>query len=269
MKAKIVDIEDNSVTIKTEGGKFVTVPRKKLKFDCNLGQTIIVEKDDGKFYFLPESVSFWGDDDYDHDNQKPKTKVKITYIILVPLLIVCLICFIPVGLSIYKNHEEDVRSANLSSCLGGNEYKYDELIECYRQYGGADKEEKIAEQENMKEGVSLIQCLREASNNYALTDEEIEGAKSDLGASIVLIKRVGSGYRAQRECYVRYSKITNHDSEIDELDAKISENDAMVSYAESAQAAANSSRYNDIYSYSSSFSCSSRTVGSSTYTSCF
>lgn len=55
MRARIVKINDKTVVIKGNNGKFATVAKSKLQFRYQLGDYIVVEKDDDKLYFLPDS----------------------------------------------------------------------------------------------------------------------------------------------------------------------------------------------------------------------
>ena len=78
MKARIVKIEKESVVIKNSRNKFVTIPKKKLEFEYKLGDTIEIEKNGNKFYFLPsnnnteenELEAFWDDEIEDHVSAK-------------------------------------------------------------------------------------------------------------------------------------------------------------------------------------------------------
>ena len=268
MKARIVDIEGDKATIKTQGGKFVTIPRKKFKFDISLGQNVVIEKDNGKFYILPESVNFWGDDEFEKPAKAPKKHNKVA-VVLAAAVVTLIICFTPILYNLNKNKKEDERIENLTSCITVNNYEHEKAIECYEKYGGEDKEQRIKEENEYLEYEKVAQCLNEAYDNYKVSDEEIEDAGSDVRASLVLVKRYGAGFQAQRDCYVKYGKLGDYGSEIDALDAKISENNAMVEYGESIERSSNSSQYYSIPSYSSSISCTSNTIGSSTFTSCY
>lgn len=67
MLARIVKINRESVVIKNNKDKFVTVSKKELEFEYHLGDTIEIEKDGDNYYFLPYSHQksmddFWEDD---------------------------------------------------------------------------------------------------------------------------------------------------------------------------------------------------------------
>lgn len=286
MKAKIVDIEDNAVTIKTEGGKFVTVPRKKLKFDCSLGQSIIVEKNDGKFYFLPESTSFWGDED--EKSVKKKKPIKKSIIVLASLLLACIICLAPFGYQYLKAKKNEQRIIDLHACMDNagstalpvdealpdsekrsldqtNEIsKNNDLIRCEETYGDGTNDAIDQYKKNI-ELVEIEQCTDEAKANYAVSQEEIDSSNSDLEFSLVLVKRVGDGLRAQRSCYSSKGKLGDYSYAIDKLDADISENEAMVEYIESSINSRNSTNER----FSNWYNCTTNYVGSSAYTSCY
>lgn len=88
MKARIVDIENNDVTIKTEGRKFIAVPRKSIKFNPEINQIVSIEKDGDKTYILPSGPSFFDDE----VNDKPKkSRVDGKKMTIIVLSIICVV----------------------------------------------------------------------------------------------------------------------------------------------------------------------------------
>lgn len=273
MKARIVDIENDEVTVKTEHGKFVTVPQKKLKFDCHINQTVVIEKNGDKIYILPEVPSFWGDNDEPIKNKRSKKEKKtrgLTKVLLIALLIVLVVAGGILFLFSKDKMEKD-RIANLEKCLSeAQSLAYKEsvtkTIECQKNYGGDDKDEKISLNERLLEGANIQQCLEDAENNYAVTEEERVSAGTDLGSSMILVKRYGEKFKAKKACYTKYGKLNDYSSEINKLDADIAENDAMIQYGESAQKSQDiinqSQKYNSLH-------CTTNSYGSSSYTNCY
>lgn len=274
MRARIVDIENNEVTIKTEHGKFVTVPQKKLKFDCHISQTVTIEKNGDKIYILPEVSSFWGDDEKPIKNtrsNKEKKSSRLTKALSI-ILIIILVAIGVLSFQLVKNKMEDDRIANLKNCLSeAQSLAYKEsitkTIECQKNYGGNDKDDTIRFNEGLLEDANIQQCLTDAENNYAVTEEEQTSAGADLGANLILVKRYGEKYKAQKSCYTKYGKLNDYSSEINKLDADIAENQSMIEYGESAQKTQDI--INQSQRYSSSLYCTTNSYGSSSYTNCF
>lgn len=272
VKAKIVDIEDGKVTVKTENGKFLTISEKKLKFSHRLNQKIIIERNNNKYYILPDNASFWGDDE-PKIKKKAKSKKQPRYkkpqIILVVILVLIILTGIPLLILHNNSVKEEERSSNLEKCLDNavSEYlkdTYAKNIKCYEQYGGEDAEEKINENKTHLEYAQIQECVYDARENYKVTDEERNNAGSDLAANIMLVKRVGEGFKAEKECYTKYGKLGDYRSEIDKIEADIKENQSMLEYGESEQ--------ESIRNYSNnhrSLNCTTNTVGSSAYTNCY
>lgn len=292
MKARIVDIENGEVTVKTEKGKFVTVPQKRFKFDCRVNDTIVVENNNGKLYFLPDAPSFWGDDEPESKPKKKKEnkgkKFPLFTKVLVAVLIACLIMFAPVLISMNNERVKQEKIASLHDCLsaaenretgsyeGLSEYektrmiytnmvsKSNENITCYEKYGDENSGSAIEQNQGTIEFAKIQICLDDAYENYKVTDAERKDAGSDLDANMILVKRVGAGYAAQKDCYTKYGKLNDYSSEISELDAEIKENQSWIDYGKSAQEA---QKY---YSASrKSINCTTNTYGSSSYTNCY
>ncbi len=274
MKAKIVDIEDNRITIKTDKGKFITLPKTRLKFDCHINQMITIENNDGKFYFLPDTPSFWGDDDFVQKTQSKKLngKNKKHSIItkgLIVMLILVIVASVPIILFFINDAKTKERMANLDNCLSEAEGGYlrdvyTETIKCHEKYGGENAEEEISKNKRLLEYDTIQECVNRANENYKVTDEEIANAGNDVGASLILIKRFGEGYKAQKACYTENGKLGNYSSEISKLNSEISENQSMIEYTESILESQNN------YSASRNYiNCTTNRVGSSSYTSCY
>ena len=273
MKARIVDIENNEVTVKTEHGKFITIPQKKLKFDCHINQTVTIEKNGDKIYILPEVPSFWGDDDSEpkqkRNNKKEKSKSSGLVKVLAVVLILCGLASIPIVISFVNEAKTKERMANLDTCLseargGYLKDQYSKTIECHEKYGGDDADEKINENKRLLEYTIISECTYQANENYKVSEEEINNAGNDVSANLILIKRVGEGYKAQKACYTENGKLGDYSSEISKLNSEISENQSMIEYAESAL----ESQKN--YAASRNYmNCTTNRVGSSSYTSCY
>lgn len=57
MKAQIVKIDEKTLVIKNEIGKFATISKNKIDFEYKLGDIIIIEKNKDEIYFLPQSAA--------------------------------------------------------------------------------------------------------------------------------------------------------------------------------------------------------------------
>lgn len=274
MKARIIDIEDNEVTIKTQNGKFVTVPRKKLKFYCEINQTVVLEKNGDKVYIVPEVPSFWGDDEFGDDSKSKKESKKHTKSntftkILVVVAAICVLAFAPVAIFMDKDAKEKERVANLDNCLSEANSQflkdtYSKKVECYEKYGGKDTEEHITENKRLLERANIDECYVAANEDYKVTDKEIKSAGTDVAANLILVKRVGNRLSAQKECYTKYGKIGDYSSELSKIEADIKENQSMIEYAENAQKTQNSNAIGKNW-----INCTTNTVGSSSYTNCY
>lgn len=272
MKAKIIDIEGSEVTIKTETGKFVTVPRRKLKFDCEINQKVVIEKNGDKIYILPEVPSFWGDDEVENDAKIRKKDNKngksgIATKVLIVIVVLCLIAFVPVAISFNDDAKEKERKDNLNSCINASissslRDQYSKKIDCYEKYGDENSKDEITKNERLLERVEIDECFFAAEEDYKVTDKERKDAGSDLGANLILVKRVGNKLAAQKECYTKYGKIGDYSSEISKIEADIKENQSMIEYGEEAQKSQNNYSKNWI-------NCTTNTVGSSSYTNCY
>lgn len=91
MKAKIVDIENKGVVIKTEDGKFITVPRKKIKFECKISQIVSIEKNDDKIYILPSKSTVFNDNKPEDSTRQEYSKIGGKEIAIIILSIVCIL----------------------------------------------------------------------------------------------------------------------------------------------------------------------------------
>ena len=282
MKARVIDIEDNKVTVKTENGKFITVPLKKLKFDCHINQTVVIEKNEDKIYIVPEVVSFWDDDEpkinkkaKNDEYKKKKHTSGLTKTLLIIVLILTALASTPIIISIISDAQERGRISNLNTCLSDAQLKsfdslknsYSKNIECYEKYGGNDAEKNIDENKRLLETANIQECLNDAENNYKVTDEERENAGSDLGANMILVKRYGEKFKAQKSCYTKYGKLNDYSSEINKIDADITENQSMIDYGESAQKSQDI--INQSRRYNSSVHCTTNSYGTSAYTNCY
>ena len=274
MKAKIVDIEDGKVTVKTENGKFITVSEKRFKFDHRINQKITIERDGSKFYILPDTTSFWGDDEpkvkkKTNNNKKKKKEFGTLGKVLISILIACIIFLVPILINHNNIAREKDRQANLTNCLSEaiSEYlkdMYPKNIACYEKYGGEDAEEKITESKKELETVEIQECVNEANENYKVTDEEISSAGTDINANLILVRRVNDRFNAEKDCYKKYGKLGDYSSELNRIEADIKESESMIKYGETEQEAAN--RYNESHRW---LNCTTNTVGSSAYTNCY
>ena len=50
MRARIVEVDEFNLVLKDERKRFLTVDKKRLKFDYELGDTVEVERDDSGKY---------------------------------------------------------------------------------------------------------------------------------------------------------------------------------------------------------------------------
>ena len=78
MQARIVKINPKTVVIKNSKDRFVTIPKNKLEFDFELGDTIEIERNGNEFYFLPQRdpreyrnmEEFWDDSNQQYDEDE-------------------------------------------------------------------------------------------------------------------------------------------------------------------------------------------------------
>ena len=96
MKAKVVDVDNNEITIKTEGGRFIAIQRKMVKFAPEINQIVSIEKDGEKIYVLPSKSSLF-DDGEDDESKQSRTDGKT--IVIIVLAIICVAA--PAGLFLW------------------------------------------------------------------------------------------------------------------------------------------------------------------------
>lgn len=211
-------------------------------------------------------------DFWDEPTKQPKKSKKqhILSGIVIAVLVTFIIGF---SVSIFISKKREETEALLNDCISYTWNKpdtYAEQIECYEKYKTEEHDEKVAELTEKKTGLDLIACLNEASENYAVTDEERANAGTDTNALLILVKRVGSGIDAKMSCHNKY-KTADYETAMNKLKADKSENEAYITDAENA-IKYEQTKPQTIYqqpSYSSSVHCSSRSVGSSIYTDCY
>ena len=136
-------------------------------------------------------------------------------------------------------------------------------ISCYKKYpvdGYQKMIEKLSSRKDTVEMLDLTNCVNNAIQNSAVTDDEYKRARSDSSLAFALLTRLSTGYQEQINCYEKHDT-EGSDSKISELKIKKNELD---SYIESA-------KYSPVYvgGDSSSFYCSTNTMGNYTYTSCY
>lgn len=146
---------------------------------------------------------------------------------------------------------------------------YSSQIECHEKYKTDSYDVEVARLNELKTSSDLNTCLEEASNNYAVSEEERINAGTDVNALLILIKRVGSGIDAKMSCHEKY-KTPDYETQMSKLRADKSENEAYIADAENA-IRYEQNRPQTIYQQpsSSSVHCSSRSIGSSVYTDCY
>ena len=126
MKARIIEIADEEITLKSENGKFKKVSRELLKFEYKLGDTIEVEYDGKKYYYLPpEGAEVYVDSStYAAPSVKkksaPSKEKKNLKGIGGPLVVLIVLCFLLVAwfiVAIAENNGANFSCSQLSSVI--------------------------------------------------------------------------------------------------------------------------------------------------------
>ena len=224
--------------------------------------------------------SFWGEEaEKKSDPAKAKRIIIGLVFVLIPIIGIG-----SVFVNLYLNNQKEQTKEALHTCLketeqiysataeaGASEVgMYSSQIECHEKYKTDIYEQAVASLTEAKTRGELNACLKEADANYAVSDEEINNAGTDINALLILIKRVGSGIDAKMSCHNKY-KTTEYETAMNKLKADKSETEAYIADAENA-IKYEQTRPQAIYqqpSYSSSVHCSSRSVGGSIYTDCY
>lgn len=216
---------------------------------------------------------FWGE-----ETKKNTSPAKTKKIIVGLLFVITPVIGLSGGfITMYINHQKEQTKELLSSCLseavrvysataekGATEAgMYQSQIECHEKYKTDNYEQRVAQLTEDKTESELNTCLAEADKNYAVSDEEINNAGTDISASLILIKRIGAGIDAKMNCHYKY-KTSYSESELNKLKADKSENEAYIQDAENALEA---QKYRS--SSRRSINCSSYSHGNSTYTDCY
>ncbi|MDO4508041.1 MAG: hypothetical protein Q4B65_01505 [Candidatus Saccharibacteria bacterium] len=126
----------------------------------------------------------------------------------------------------------------------------------------AEINEEKAKLEEEQTSFKLMQCIKEAEINYAVSDEESSSAGTDVHSLLILVKRIGSGIDAKISCHNKY-KTDVYETEINRLKAAKSENEAHIEDAE------NAIEYQKNYTPRKSLYCTTNGYGNSIYTHCF
>ena len=301
MRAEIYKIENDSLKLITDKDEVITVSKKEIDFDYEVGDAIKVEEVDGKHIFSP----------YDNvDIEQPKknrNKHHRAGLIIAFFLCIATVVSIVAAIFIPKINEERQRQETISlldSCLVSG-YKllnpqssygmedintikssifhepstnititinnhilaeedkdmYKMAISCYNEHKVEDYQEMVDKLQAYENKADQAICLYNVEKNTEITNSELESAKNNIIETIGLFTRLSNRYQEQINCYEKY-KTEESDTKISELRIKKSENDA---YLESAK----QSTINGGGNGNTNIHCTTNTIGGYTYTNCY
>ena len=218
---------------------------------------------------------FW-EEKADNNSKSTKTKKIIVGLIFV---IVPIIGLGSIFVNMYLNNQKEQTKEALRTCLeetdkiysataeaGASEVgRYASLIECHEKYKTDTYDQSVASLNELRTQNELDACLKEADNNYSVSDEEMANAGTDVNALLILVKRVGSGIDAKMSCHNKY-KTAGYETAMNKLKADKSENEA---YIDDANNAIKMQQYQSQSSSRSYTHCTSNSYGNSIYTNCY